>query len=247
MKVLFFDVETAPLLAYVWRLSQDYINPQGVISESFMLSWSAKWSGHKSIKSDVLTSTEALAQDDSRIVASLADLLREADIVVAHNGDDFDMKVVNGRVLANSLEPLGPIQTIDTKKIARSSFKFASNSLDYLATQVLGREGKIKTDFDLWQRCYNGDAKALKEMVRYNKQDVVILEEVFEAMKPYVKRLPRMTDTAGIVCPYCGSRHLQRRGYYRTKVSNFAKYQCQSCLRYSRFKSGVAPQHVRAI
>jgi transposase-like protein len=32
----------------------------------------------------------------------------------------------------------------------------------------------------------------------------------------------------------CGSENLQKRGFHRTNVSNFQRYQCQDCSRYSR-------------
>lgn len=235
MKILFWDVETAPRLAYVWQLRQDYINPEAVINDTFMLSWSAKWYGHKTVHSQVLTKEEALAQDDTRIVEALADMYREADIVVAHNGDRFDFPILNTRVLAAGLEPLPRIRSIDTLKIARKSFRFASNKLDYLAA-ALGLEGKHHTTFELWKKCYHGDTKALRQMSRYCAQDVVLLEEVFDRLRPYAERLPRMVESEH-GCPFCGSDDLHRRGYQYTNVSKFQRWQCQACERWSRSRA----------
>lgn len=235
LKVLVFDIETAPLLAYVWSCRDDYIPPDRLQHETFMIAWAAKWWNSKGMFSDVLTSDEAVDQDDARIVAGLADLVREADIIIAHNVNGFDLPVLNGRVLQLGLEPLGPVRTLDTLKLAQKSFRLSSNKLDHLGT-VLGMGNKIHTNFDLWRRCYMGDEKALAEMSRYNRRDVTLLEDVFDAIRPYVSNLPRLFDgrDGDFSCPFCGSEDLTRRGTYRTQASNYQRYQCNNCARYSR-------------
>lgn len=240
-RVLLFDVETSFRLAAIWGAKQGFIPQDAMVHDTFLVSWAAKWWGLKTVRSDVLSRHEALQQDDSRIVATLADMIREADVIVAHNLDRFDLPVVNSRLLSLELDPVppfGPHQRIDTLKLARKSFRFSHNNLDYLA-RTLGLEVKHYTDFDLWKRCYQGDEKALREMVRYNKQDVKVLEQVFNRLLPYVKGLPRLVDAEEEnepICPTlgCESTHLQRRGYYRTNASTFQRYQCQECGRWSR-------------
>lgn len=240
-KILVFDIETAPLLAHAWGAKTEYIPYGQMLHDSFMLTWSAKWYGDDKILGDYVTPAEARKQDDKRIVKSLAELLREADIVIAHNVDQFDIPMVNNRILALGLEPLGPIRTLDTLKLSRQSFRLAYNKLDYLA-KILGLPRKIKTDFDLWLEAYHGDDAALDQMFEYNQQDVVVLEQVFDKLKPYVKGLPRLFDAdedGQMICLYCGGFQFQRRGFYRTQASTFVKYQCQNkkCRRYSRAKA----------
>lgn len=252
LKVLFFDIETAPLLARIWHPAQRWVSPEQMAHDSFMLTWAAKWLDGKKVMSDRLTSTEAREQNDSRIVQSLADLVREADIIVAHNINGFDLPRLNSRVAMNKQEPLGPKQTIDTLTLSRKHFGFAYNKLDWLAEQF-GVGKKIDTDMELWNRAYMGEVKALKEMERYNKHDVVLLEGIFHYMKPYVQRLTRLFDADHEdqwLCTYCGSEgvnNFQRRGYYRTQISTFPKVQCKVCKKYGRleaqkvFKSKVRP------
>ncbi|MGH7867674.1 MAG: hypothetical protein ACREP9_08610 [Candidatus Dormibacteraceae bacterium] len=79
---------------------------------------------------------------------------------MAHNGDYFDIPWVKGRLLFHGLPPMRPIPTIDTKALASRHFYLNSNRLDYLG-QYLGVGKKIKTDYDLWLDCMNGDEKAL--------------------------------------------------------------------------------------
>lgn len=251
LRVLFFDVETAPLLAYVWGQNADWIPHGQIIHDSFLLSWAAKLEGRKRVISDVLGKLEAVAQDDSRIVKSLAQALRDQEVVIAHNSDKFDIPVLNTRLLRLSLEPLGPVKTIDTLALARRSFRLASNRLDYLA-RMLGVPGvgKMSTDFDLWKRCYQGDSAALKYMVKYNKHDVQILEQVYECLRPYVKGLPRLVDAARdgeAVCPFCGAREMHRRGYHRTNASTFQRWQCQACSRWSRSRKADPEKRVSTV
>lgn len=237
VRLLFYDIETAPLLSYHWAARTDYIGHTFRVDDDRMvLCWSAKWSDGQKVHSKRVTKSEALAQDDERIVAALADLMREADYVIAHNGNRFDYKRVNTRLLVNRLAPLGNVQTIDTLLLARQSFDLPWNRLDYLA-QKLGFGGKIETDFELWRRAVHGDVAALKELESYNRRDVVLLEHVFHAMTPYVKTLPRLVDAAEWreeLCPYCGSEKRKKAGYYRTKVNTFPKWRCRDCGREYR-------------
>lgn len=243
LKVLYYDIETAPLLARIWSPYQKFVSHQQMVHDSFMLTYAGKWSHENRVRSDRLTSREALDQNDERIVVGLAKLVREADIIIAHNINGFDLPRLNGRVMMNGLEPLGPVQTIDTLTLARKNFGFAYNKLDWLAEQF-GFGTKIDTDMDLWHRAYLGDASALKEMERYNKHDVVLLEKVFEFMKPHVQRLTRLFDAdrdGQWICLYCGTEgpnNFQMRGYVRTQGTTFHKVQCKNttCRKYGRVR-----------
>lgn len=241
LKILYMDIETAPLLAYIWSPADDYVNHDRLIHDSWILTWSAKWAHESKVRTGVVTPSEALMQDDTRLLVDLADLLRSADIVVAHNGDKFDIPVINGRLVQLGLKPLGPIKTIDTLTLARKSFKIAYKNLDYLG-EILGLGRKLKTGFELWKRAYHGDPKALKAMSKYNVQDVLLLEKVFDAMKPYVKGLTRLVEAdydGEYACPTCGSHDLTRRGFHRTNAGTYQRYVCNDCGRYSKDRTAI--------
>ena len=165
-KILIFDIETAPIVSYVWGGWQQNpaANTKMIIDEWFVFTWSAKWLFEDEIITGKLTSKEAKKKDDKRIVTDLWKLLEEADIVIAHNALKFDIKKVNTRFLLHGLTPPMPYQVIDTLIHARRSFSFTSNKLDYLA-QNLGIEGKLDHEgFTMWDKCYNGDQEALDAM-----------------------------------------------------------------------------------
>jgi hypothetical protein len=227
------------MLAYVWGPKSDWIPHNQILHESFLFCWAAKWAGEKQVKSDKLTPEETANKDDSRIAESLAELVRQADVVVAHNGDRFDVPRLSTRLLLQGLEPLGPVETIDTLKLARKSLSLTHNKLDNLALR-LGLGAKLKTDFELWERVYNGDEVAMQLMLRYCKHDVVLLEQVFDKLRPHVNGLRRLVDGEGSFCPNCGGHSFQRRGYRRTNAGTFVRFQCNDCLRYFRDKTSDA-------
>lgn len=241
LKVLYVDVETAPLLSYLWRANQQWVPHEFMETTYFLICWSAQFADSTKMHSGVLTPKEALAQDDIRIAAELADLVREADVVVAHNADQFDLPTITTRLMLRGLEPLGPYRTIDTLKIAKRDLNMPYNNLDHLA-EALGLGKKRDTKFELWRRCIQGEKKALSEMLRYNKHDVVLLIGVFDKMKRYVRNLTRLVDAEEqdeMACPHCGSDELIGRGYYRTQASNFHKLQCKGCGRYCRLRKSI--------
>lgn len=239
LKVLFFDIETAPLETFLWHPRQDYIPMEMIKEDTFIINWGAKWSGDRRIMSGLVTPDEALKRNDKRLIKELAQLIRQADVLVGHNINGFDLPKLNGRLMHYQLEPLGPVRTIDTLALSKRNFMLAYHKLDYLA-QFLGIGNKIRTDFQLWRDCVDGSPKALKEMQRYNIQDVKLTEQVFEAMKPYVRNLPRLyrgVHGNSRICPFCGEDALIIRGYYDTQGSSFPRFQCKNCWRYSRAKS----------
>ena len=78
-------------------------------SNYVMLSWSAKWQFEDEIMNDVVTPEEALNEDDERIAKSIWKLIDEADIVISHNGKNFDHKMLNMRWLINGIVPPTPL------------------------------------------------------------------------------------------------------------------------------------------
>ena len=249
LRTLLFDIETSPMLSYIWGLrNQDYIPFGQVVHDSFMLCWSAQWRGEKKLISGCLTPTEVLAQVDQRIVVDLADLIREADVVVAHNGRGFDIKMLKNRLLLLGLDDIGPVTVLDTLTLARKNFRLASNRLGYLGEQ-LGVGTKHATGgFQLWRDCYLGDEKALAKMLRYNRQDVVLLGKVLERMLPYLQGVPRLMDGDGSDldggCPWCGGE-VKKDGFYRTNASTFQKVKCSQCGKESRWHTAIAGKKQR--
>lgn len=227
-KIIFWDIETSPLIGTAWEVYE--ANILDVLKDSELLCFSYKEPG----KGEVVTERQAKFNKDSpsdkHVVKALHAILSEADLVVAHNGDAFDMKKANNRFLYYGLPPLPPIASVDTKKAAKRYFGFTSNSLQDLA-RYLGLGSKLKhTGYDMWRGCMANKKSAWKLMVKYNRQDVVLLEKVYNALKPHIKNHPRtsLLEDKHLVCE-CGSENLQKRGFRLTRARKVQRYQCQDC------------------
>ncbi len=237
MKVLLLDIETAPKVALVWRFFKENISPKQVKEHGHIMSYAAKWVGSSKIFYE-----ENRKDDDTKIVGSLCKLLDEADVVVAHNGEEFDMKQIRARAVVNGIKPFSPIKIVDTYKIAKREFGFPSNSLEYLC-MVLRLLHKKKSHkkfpgFELWLECLRGNKEAWEELKEYNIDDVLALEELYETLKPWATSHPNMAiglDTSEKpACPKCGSYHIHKRGYATTQSGVYPRYNCQECGSWSR-------------
>jgi DNA polymerase elongation subunit (family B) len=251
VKILFLDIETAPSRAYVWGRWKQSIHQPQVISEWFILSWAAKWLNEDSVMSDRLRGEEVKKESDVRICTSLWTLLDECDIVVAHNGDAFDIPKIQSRLLMNNIAPPSPYRQIDTKNVAKKQFGFSSNKLDSLAT-YFKFGNKLDTDFELWKNCMEGDEESLRYMEKYNKEDVVILEKVYLKLRPWIKSHPNLdtySNDETPTCPLCGSEHiyLETDKNFYTQSSKFDVYRCCDCGGVSRSKKAVKPLYPKQL
>lgn len=245
-KILIFDIETAPMAAFVWKRYKENISLEQTISESYMLCWSAKWLYSEEVLGDVLTPLEAVIEEDGRIVRSLYKLIEEADIIVAYNGRNFDIPYMNQRFLVYGLPPYTPVQVVDPYETAKQVFRFSSNKMDNIATQ-LGLQNKIKTDFSLWKNCVGGNEEALEEMLRYNKQDVVVLEEIYCRILPWIKNHPNISNYFDDRdrCTKCGSEKIVKlKRYFYTPSGKYELYRCQSCGSIFRGKKNLNKETV---
>lgn len=242
-KVLIIDIETAPINAYVWGIWNQNIGTHQIQSDWFCLTWAAKWLFEDKVYSAKLRPNEVQNQDDKRIIESIWKLVNEADIVIAHNGEKFDMPKLNSRFIINGLNPPLPYQQIDTLKHIRRQFGFTSNKLDYV-NKLLNLERKKETNFELWERCMKGNANALSEMEAYNVQDVRILEETYLLIRAWIKPHPNMglfiLDEKEHRCPNCGSNDLNAEGkMYYTSTNAYELMRCSNCGASSRKRLGA--------
>lgn len=234
-KILLLDIETAPNLVYTWGLWKQNVALNQIVQTGYMLSWAAKWIGKKEIMSDSLRDNRSKRldlHDDSSITKSIWKLLDEADIVIAHNGDQFDIKWLNGLFLKHKLKPVSPFKSIDTLRVVKENFRFISNKLDYICSLIrIGN--KLKHEgFSLWTGCMSGDKKCWKKMIRYNKHDVVLLEKVYHQIKPFIKWHPNVTqyeDDGKLACPVCGSVKKEARGFAFTANGGYQRFVCKDC------------------
>lgn len=251
VKILTWDVETAPMLLAEFSLfNKNNTSHKNIVQDWFMICAAWKWLHKKKPEGvSLLDDLQRFKQDptdDYVVVKKLHDVLMEADIIVGHNSDGFDWKKFNARCIKHGLKPVPKTRSADTYKIAKKEFKFSSNRLDYIA-KYLGVGQKLETQEGLWLRALAGEKKAIKDMLKYNKVDVIITEEVYKKLRPFATSHPNLStvlDHKGEVkdhhCPKCNSKgSLQKRGHAHTNVGKFQRYQCTSCGGWSRGRKNL--------
>ena len=245
-KILLFDIETAPMKSFLWSIWQKGVQPDQVTNDWFILTWAAKWLFNSKTLSEGLTGKEARKESDTSILKGIWQLLDEADIVIGHNSDKFDIRRLNTRFLINGMGPPLPYRSIDTLKVVQKHFAFSSNRLDQV-NRTLGLPRKMETKFELWKKCVEGDEKALKKMRKYNKRDVNILEETYLTLRPWIKSHPNIglyLDLDEPVCSNCGSTDIMWVGHYCTNVSKFRAGRCE-CGAIVRMRQNEISKKVR--
>ena len=235
MKILFYDLETSPILGYTWRnYKTDLLS---IEKESGLLAFSYKVATFSDGKVDdgPVHNLSRRKSTEKQMVKKLWKLFDEHDVICAQNGDKFDMRVANRLFVRHKLKPPSPYKTVDTLKIARKNFKFDSNRLDDLGVFLLG-ESKHPTSLKLWMDCIKGDKKALQTMEEYCGQDVELLYKVYLKLRPWHTGHPNsnLYNQTTHACPVCGSKHVQRRGFNHTRVGLYQRYQCRSCGAWSQ-------------
>lgn len=233
-KVLLFDIETAPILGAVWGLWNNNIALNQIRHDWHVISWSAKWLDDK--PSQIMYQDQRSAknvEDDSLILKSLWKLLDDADVVITHNGKNFDAKKVNARFIYHGMKPPSSYKHIDTCAIAKKKFGFTSNKLAYLSsilnTKYKKQEHRQYPGFELWRACvFENDIKAWKEMQKYNMYDVLALEELYKKLAPWDKSVNFSIFHLDGKCD-CGSKELKKNGVYYTNIGKYQRYRCISC------------------
>ena len=238
-RILFWDVECADIELAVRTYSLKnhirYFNHKDLTRDWTLLGASWKFKGEKnpsvvSVKSDDVF-------NDEGVVRVLYEVLKEADVLVGHNSDAFDLKKFNTRAVIYGLPPLHirTNQTVDTLKIAKKYFKFTSNSLAYIAN-YLGVDAKDQSPD--WRLVMEGCDDELRYMREYNKQDVLVTEQVYDILKSYDSRHPNLDviantrDSSGekvMVCRTCLSPELRLYGSYYTQTGRRQRYMCRDC------------------
>jgi len=229
-KRLYFDIEVSANVGLFWQSGYKLqIGTENIIKERAVICICYKWEEAK----DVYYLNWDRKQCDKKLLQEFIEVANEADELVGHNGDKFDLAWIRTRCLLHRIEMFPQYNTIDTLKIARSKFRFNSNRLDYIG-KFLGLGQKIHTDFNLWKDIMlNNDKEALDKMIDYCIQDVVLLEKVHKELNNHI---PAKTHYGVIFgegrgsCPECGSDDIVKNNK-RVTASGLVKiqYKCKTC------------------
>jgi hypothetical protein len=236
MKRLFLDIETCPNVGFFWSAGYRVdISYSQILEERRIITAAWKWEG----KNKIYDLRWDKNRQDEKLTKDLVGVMNEADEIVAHYGDGFDLPWVRTRAMAHGI--VVPIwKSVDTKAWAARYFYLNSNKLDYLA-QYLGVGTKIRTEYDLWKDATKGSDRvskaAVDKMCRYNRHDTWLLEPVFDKLSlycPLASHAGVMDGNARFSCPKCGKEETVRYCKPTVTRTGIVRHEmlCKSCPKY---------------
>lgn len=247
-KILFYDIETRPLLVWVWGLGEQVVrhhqlarggSSYGIICIAFA------WNDGKPAK---VLHWDYKKQDSGKVVREFDKIIRQADITIGKNSDRFDVKHINTQRLIHNLPPLPEWvdNTDDLEKQLRKYFKFPSQSLDYIS-KALGLGGKVKMEFQDWVDIVEKTNKAsFLKMCRYNKKDVEDTRALWYRIQSHIKpKLNMATFHGDFRCRNCGSKNLRKDGTRSRGKITYQEWFCRSHNGYAGQTSITATDKTR--
>jgi uncharacterized protein YprB with RNaseH-like and TPR domain len=183
-----------------------------------------------------------LIQAERKLLKDISARLLDADVWLTHYGTWFDVPFVNSRLLYHKLPTLpANFSHIDTWKISRNRLKLRSNRLvtisDFLGTE--DEKNAIKPE--QWIRAMGGHRPSMNYIVEHCRRDVLVLEEVYNRLRPLVLDHPSrgLIDGRG-GCGVCGEQKLQKRGTHVTRTRKYQRFQCSGCGAWSKGLQPIA-------
>jgi len=253
-RILLIDIETGKMTfegdGYQRKLYSQFLPSDWIKTPVWIVCVGWKWLGSNTIGSaSVLHDPERFAKDyrdDYAVVKVMHALLSEADIVVGHNVDKFDIRQINKRCIFHGFDPIKPYLTVDTLKLARQVADFEANDLKYLA-RFLGLDEKDEAPD--WGLISKGDEEEIKKCVKYNRKDVRVLEGVYLKLRGWAKNRPnRGLYQKGVehnICPVCESADISQDNPFYTSTRKYEGYRCNSCRAYIKSKVFVKTTEIK--
>lgn len=245
-KVLYIDIENSRMVVEFETYSLyniDQIHPKHIKHDWYITCAAWAW---LDLQTQKVGKIETVAvndfpsyskdfRDDRTVIKTLHNVLSQADMIVGHNSDSFDIKKINYKFIKYGLEPLDMPPTVDTLKAAKKYAKSSSNKLYYLAKEF-GVSMKIDLPSSVMHAADNGCEKSLKKLVAYNKGDIKAGAELYFKMLPYIKNHPNIKRIMGgkpdknhPPCQNCGSSKTVKDGTVTQKTGKYQRYRCMKC------------------
>jgi len=235
IKRLFFDIETGyyilKIKTFQLKNFQKYFNWKDIEREKEIICISYKWQYEDKVY------TLDWRNGEKQMLKDFIKILGEADEIIGHNGDKFDLRFLRARCLARGVLMFPTYRTLDTLKKSRSSFLFASNALGYLLkyTEV---GGKIEHEgMPMWEKCVEGtleeSEEALQKMIEYCEGDVIGLSDFYAVISPFITHNNNFAVLVGgdkWDCPECASKDVELHHTYTTAMGIIRRQmKCNDC------------------
>ena len=249
-KIVTLDIERqSAVVDGIWDLKQNgFISPNNIIEPARTICLAWKWMDEPDVQF-----AAKWKGGSKKMVRKAWEVLDEADYVVGWNSKGFDCKHLRTEFIKAGLTPPSPHKDLDLMVVTKRNFGFMSNRLSYVA-QELGAGQKLETGGgDLWKTLRYGKGASLKDaqqkMEDYNKQDVLLTEEMYHILLPWVDGLniPIYTGVEGPACSNCGSDDIHYRGVQVAATRSYQRFQCQRCGKWGRETKSVSSVQSAAI
>jgi hypothetical protein len=229
-RILFYDLETAPVKAWIWRTGEQYVNHSMIVEgerfEIITIAW--KWLGEKKVH----CLDWGKDQNSAKMLDIFVKELESADVVIGQNNLSFDDKHLNIQRLLHNQAPIAWPTSEDMRRQIKRHFYVTSSSLEYMAKLLTG-DGKDKMHFQDWVDIITDNCpKALAKMKKYNKRDVVKTEEVWKKIQGHVQPKAHRGIIMGKgrdSCKSCGSSKLQLDGFKYSATGKVQRVRCKDC------------------
>lgn len=229
MRILVLDIETTYLISGHWSLWGVNIGIDQILEGGETICYAARWVG----ENDIIWRRKGNAD----FLTKMHELLGEADVILTYNGKRFDLPLLNREFIKAGMPPPAPYKHMDLLETVKKQFRFPSNKLDYVCRELKVGRKVAHEGWNLWKKCREEDVEAWALMKKYNIQDIVILEDLYKVLKPWVvgHANEALYSPAGeIQCTTCGGTHVQKRGFHVTGVGRYQRYRCSDCGGWSR-------------
>ena len=129
---------------------------------------------------------------DRRLSLWTKEKVENADFIVGWNSKLFDIPLLNTRLILHNERPVFPTMHLDLMYTAGwGSARFYSRRLDAVARSLNVPNEKTSLDVVTWRAAGDGNPRAIAEIVKHNKLDVLVTRDCFLHLKPLVKSLHR--------------------------------------------------------
>lgn len=248
-RILFFDIETAPLEVYAWRTGDQHVGIEQIKEDWSIMSWAAKWLGQDRVMYQDLRKSSN-PRNDKPILKGLWNLLNECDVVVTQNGISFDSKKVNARFIQSGMQPPSSYKHVDILRIKRKVFGFTSNKMAYTSSILNENYKKLEHEkfpgLKLWKECLAGNLQAWKEMEKYNKYDVLTLEEEYNRLMPWDSSTNfAIYNKNPINQCTCGNKTFFHNGFHYTPTGKYQRFRCSKCGKEGRHSKNLISKDAR--
>lgn len=245
---LFWDIEIVPNVGTFWEAGWRCRIPwTNVTKERQIICIAAQWEHGKRI----MSWDWGADMDDGQLLKEFAKEANKADELVAHNGDKYDKRMFAGRCLKHGVIIDPNIKQFDTFQVAKRRFKLNSYSLKYIAHYLGLKEGKDEMQYEDWLRCMEGNKTALKKMVKYCRQDITVLRQVYERIAPYHNPKTHAGTAMGKdkwSCSHCGSEKVvQNKKRFTAAGTPQFQFQCKACHSYYTINSKAQKDYFEAM